>query len=132
MVAGKLLTLLVTSPALANDLNNPRFFEYRSGNFVNQIMTLSFGWFKTLDDEQKSAYDQSLYHALMSAENGEKVSWYRNDASGYAVPVVTWPTGSGYCRRMHIQAIAYGMEKTMTATACYDNAYDNWRWVSSK
>lgn len=132
MVAGKLLTLLVTSPALANDLNNPRFFEYRSGNFVNQIMTLSFGWFKTLDDEQKSAYDQSLYHALMSAENGEKVSWYRNDASGYAVPVVTWPTGSGYCRRMHIQAIAYGMEKTMTATACYDNAHDNWRWVSSK
>ena len=117
MVAGKLLTLLVTSPALANDLNNPRFFEYRSGNFVNQIMTLSFGWFKTFDDEQKSAYDQSLYHALMSAENGEKVSWYRNDASGYAVPVVTWPTGSGYCRRMHIQAIAYGMEKTMTATA---------------
>ena len=75
MVAGKLLTLLVTSPALANDLNNPRFFEYRSGNFVNQIMTLSFGWFKTFDDEQKSAYDQSLYDALMSAENGEKVSW---------------------------------------------------------
>ena len=118
MVAGKLLTLLATSPALANDLTNPRFFEYRSGSFVNQIMTLSFGWFKTLDDKQKAAYDQSLYHALMSAENGEKVSWYRNNASGYAVPVVTWPTGSGYCRRMHIQAIAYGMEKTMTATAC--------------
>jgi surface antigen len=132
MVAGKLLTLLATSPALANELENPRFFEYRSSGFVNQIVTLTFGWFKTLDEDQKSAYDQSLYHAVMSAENGEKVSWYRNDASGYAVPVMTWPTGSGYCRRMHIQAIAYGMEKTMTATACYDNAHDNWRWVSSK
>jgi surface antigen len=132
MVAGKLLILLAISPATANELENPRFFEYRSGSFVNQIVTLSFGWFKTLDEEQKSAYDQSLYHALMSAENGEKVSWYRNDASGYAVPVMTWPTGSGYCRRMHIQAIAHGMEKTMSATACYDNAHDNWRWVSSK
>jgi len=132
MVLGKLLTLLVTSPALANELENPRFFEYRSSSFVNQIVTLSFGWFKTLDDEQKSAYDQSLYHALLAAENGEKVSWYRNDASGYAVPVVTWPTGSGYCRRLYLQAIAYGVEKNMTATACYDNAQDNWRWVSSK
>jgi surface antigen len=93
---------------------------------------MSFGWFKTLDEEQKSAYDQSLYHAVMTAENGEKVSWYRNNASGFAVPVMTWPTGSGYCRHMHVQAIAYGIEKTMSATACYDNSQDNWRWVSNK
>lgn len=132
MVVGKLLTLLAISPAAASELENPRFFEYRSGNFVNQIVTLTFGWFKTLDEDQKSAYDQALYHAVMSAENGEKVSWYRNNASGFAVPAMTWPTGSGYCRRMHIQAIAYGVEKTMAATACYDNAHDNWRWVSSK
>ena len=132
MVVGKLSILLVTSSAFANNVHEPRFFEYKSGSFVNQLLTLTFGWFKTLDQEQKSAYDQSLSHAVMTAENGEKVSWYRNNASGYAEPVVTWPTGSGYCRRMHIQAIAHGMEKTMTATACYDNAHDNWRWVSSK
>jgi hypothetical protein len=60
MVVGKLLTLLVTSPALANDINQPRFFDYRSGSFVNQIITLSFGWFKTLDDEQKSACLQKM------------------------------------------------------------------------
>lgn len=96
------------------------------------MLTLSFGWFKTLDDDQKHAYDQSLYHAITSAENGQKVEWYRKNASGYAVPVMTWPTGSGYCRRIYIQAIAHGIEKTMTATACYDNAQDNWRWASSK
>lgn len=132
MVAGKLSILLLISPAMAADLEKPRFFEYNSGHFVNQLMTLSFGWFKTLDTEQKKAYDQSLYHALMAAENGQKVSWYRNDASGYAVPVVTWPTGSGYCRRIYVSAIAYNLEKNFSATACYDNAQDNWRWVSSK
>lgn len=132
MVVGKLLMLLVTSPSLANEINEPRFFEYRSNNFVNRLAELSFGWFKTLDLEQKHAYDNAINHAIMTAENGQKVSWYKNDASGYAVPVVTWPSGSGYCRRIHIQAIAYGVEKTMSATACYDNAHDNWRWVSSK
>lgn len=132
MVIGKLSILLVTSPAWSNEIENPRFFEYKSGSFVNQLLTMSFGWFKTFDQEQKSAYDQSIYHAIMSAENGQKVEWYRNNASGYAVPVMTWPTGSGYCRRIHIQAIAHGVEKAMTATACYDNAQDNWRWASSK
>jgi surface antigen len=131
-VIGKLSILLAFSSASAESIENPRFFEYQSGNFVNQMLTLSFGWFKTLDDDQKHAYDQSLYHAVMSAENGQRVSWYKSNASGYAMPVMTWPTGSGYCRRMHIQAIAYGTEKTMTATACYDNAQDNWRWASSK
>jgi surface antigen len=132
MVVGKLLTLLVTSPALATDIAEPRFFEYRSGGFANNLVDLTFGWFKTLDDDQKEHYYRSLMHAVMAAENGEKVSWYKRDASGYAIPVHTWPIGSGYCRRIHIQAIAYSKEKTMAATACYDNAHDNWRWVSSK
>lgn len=129
MVVGKLLTLLATSPVLASDIANPRFFEYKSGDFTNRLIDLSFGWFKTLDDDQKEHYQRSLMHAVMTAENGEKVTWYKNDASGFAVPVHSWPTGSGYCRRIHIQAIAYSTEKTMAATACYDTAHDNWRWV---
>jgi surface antigen len=128
MVVGKLLTLLATSPSLASDISNPRFFEYSAGGFGNNLIDLSFGWFRTLDDDQKEHYHRALMHAVMTAENGQKVSWYRRDASGYAVPVHTWPTGSGYCRRIHIQAIAYSTEKTMTATACYNNAHDNWEW----
>ncbi len=129
MVVGKLSVLLATNTALANDLNEPRFFEYRAGGFTNRLGDLSFGWFKTLDDDQKESYQQSLSHAVMMAENGQKVSWYKRDASGYAVPVMTWPTGNGYCRRVHVQAIAYSTEKTMTATACFDNAHTNWRWI---
>jgi hypothetical protein len=129
MVVGKLSVLLATNIALANDINEPRFFEYRAGGFTNRLGDISFGWFKTLDDDQKESYQQSLSHAVMMAENGQKVSWYKRNASGYAIPVMTWPTGSGYCRRVHIQAIAYSTEKTMTATACFDNAHTDWRWI---
>ena len=129
MVVGKLSMLLAASPAIANDINDPKFFEYRSGNFVNRLVDVSFGWFKSLDREQKEAYHQSIHHAVMMAENGQRVTWYKNDASGFAAPVFTWPNGNGYCRRIHIQTIAYGMEKTQSATACFDNAHTNWRWI---
>ena len=129
MVVGKLLTLLAISPALANDLTEPRFFEYQSGGFINRLGDLTFGWFKTLDDDQKDDYHQSINHAIMMAENGKSVTWYRKNASGYAVPVMTWPNNNGYCRRVHIQAIAHGVEKTMAATACYDDVNNRWQWI---
>ena len=131
MVVGKLL-ILKTSPVFASELENPRFFEYRGGNFTNRLMDFSFGWFKTLDNEQKLAYNQALTQAVMYADNGQAVRWYKNDASGLVVPAVTFPSGSGFCRRIHIQAIAYGVEKTMRANACYDNSSDRWTWVSDK
>lgn len=132
MVVGKLLIIFNSTNVHAGTFDNPRFFEYRGGNFLNHLVDISFGWFKTLDPEQKIAYNQALSHAVMMAENGQAVTWYQNDASGYAVPVMTWPTGSGYCRRVHIQAIAYGKEKTMSATACYENSNDRWQWISDK
>jgi surface antigen len=132
MVLGKSLILAISLPVSANPIDEPRFFEYRSGGFGNQLLDLTFGWNKKLDERQRDAYHQSINHAVMAADNGERVSWFRGNASGYSVPVFTWPTGSGYCRRIHIQAIAHGVEKTMTATACYDNGLDSWKWVSYK
>jgi len=64
MVAGKLLILTVSSPVFANDIEEPRFFEYRNGGFMNRLTDISFGWFKTLDDEQKVSYNQALAHAV--------------------------------------------------------------------
>jgi len=129
MVLGKLLILAATSPVAAGTINDPKFFEYRGGSFVNELVYLTFGWFKTLSIEQKDSYNQALTHAIMFAENGDRVEWYKNDASGYSVPVMTWPTGSGYCRRVHVQAIAYNTERNMSATACYDNSTGSWRWI---
>ncbi len=129
MAVGKLLILLTSVPVFANGIENPRFFEYRAGEFSNRLADLSFGWFKTLDVEQKAAYHQSINHALMFAENGQRVSWYQGDASGESVPVMTWPTGSGYCRRLHINAIAYNVQRSMATTACLDNSSKKWTWM---
>jgi surface antigen len=130
MVAGKLLILTASSPAFANDINDPKFFNYRSGSFSNRLADLSFGWFKTLNTEQKIAYNQAMTHALMYSDNGQTVRWYKNDASGMAVPSATWSSGNGYCRRLYVQAIAHGVEKTMKATACFNEADNRWTWYN--
>jgi len=132
MVLGKLLILVNINLANADTVSDPKFFEYRSGDLSSRLLDISFGWFKTLNDKQRVAYYSSINHAVMFAENGQTVSWYESNASGRTTPVMTWPNGSGFCRRMHIQAIAHGTEKTMSATACFDNAQDNWYWASGK
>ena len=128
MVLGKLL-ILTCSPALADNINNPRFFDYNGTTFANRLSDITFGWFKTLDDDQMEQYQQSLIHAVMVADNGKSVSWYKRDASGTATPVVTWPNSNGYCRRIYVSVIAYNIQKNMTATACYNNAQSFWRWI---
>ncbi len=131
-VVGKSLILLAISLPVFAQPSEPKFFEYRSGNFTNRLVDFTFGWWKTLDNEQREAYYSALNHALMYSDNGQRVTWYKNDASGIAVPTMTWPIGNGYCRRMHIQAIAYGVEKTMAATACFDDINNRWQWFNDK
>jgi surface antigen len=128
MVVGKLLILTASNPVYANEIENPRFFNYRSGEWTNRLVDLSFGWFKTLDDEQKLAYNQAITHAVLFSNDGEIVRWYKKNASGMAVSSATWPSGAGYCRRVYIQAIAYNVEKTMKATACLNEADNRWTW----
>lgn len=111
---------------------SPTFYSYSGGTFANRLTAMTFGFFRTLDNPQQEAYYSSVTHAVRYADNGESVQWYQGDASGVATPVFTWPTGNGYCRRIHIQTIAYNREKTQTATACYDNAHSNWRWVNDR
>lgn len=129
MVIGKLLILTTSFSAFATELTNPKFFTYRGGSFANTIEDFSFGWFKKLDNHEVAAYYQSLIHGVMYAENGEAVQWYEGKASGVTTPVMTFPTGSGYCRRMYIVAVAHGVEKHMQRTACYSNANSTWQWL---
>jgi hypothetical protein len=134
MVVGKCLILTASNTALANntdlanDIEEPRFFNYRAGGFTNRLADLSFGWFKTLDDEEKLSYNQSITQALMYADNGQVVRWYKKNASGMSMVSATWPSGGGYCRRLYIQAIAYNVEKTMKATACFNDTDNRWTW----
>lgn len=130
MAVGKLSILVAISTANAGTINNPKFFEYSSGSFANRLATVTFGWFRKLDNDQNDAYTQAITHSVMYAENGHRVNWSRGDASGYAVPVMTWPSGDGYCRRIHTQIIAFSTVKNLSQTACFSNANGTWRWMS--
>lgn len=129
MVVGKLLILLTSGVAHA-DVTDPQFFEYRSNGFINRLADFSFGWFKRLSDDQRAEHQQAIVHALMYADNGQAVRWYKDDASGEAVPVASWPASAGYCRRLHIEAIAYNVQRSMAATACYNDVEKRWTWVN--
>jgi surface antigen len=116
--------------ANADTLEEPRFFEYKASRFINRLAEASFGWFKTLDNEQRSAYHSSIIHAVMYSDNGQTVRWYVNNASGEVTPVSTIPSGNGYCRRIHVQTVAYGVQKTVGATACFNDSDNTWKWFN--
>jgi|TARA_B110000977_G_C10935577_1_gene438845 surface antigen len=133
MAVGKLsILLLISSPAVSADFTNPKFFDYSSNQGTTRMLEWSFGWFKKLDPTQREAYMSSVTHALLYAETGDSVRWNVFDASGISTPVMTWPTGSGYCRRLHLTAIAYNKQQTMTVTGCYNNSSADWSWYSGK
>lgn len=132
MVLGKLLILLTSAPAYADNVLDPKFFEYKSNTVIGRIVEFSFGWNKKLNDDQKQAYHQSLVHALEYAENNQRVDWYHSDAGGFSKPVMTWPSNGGYCRRIHTQAIAFGKQKTMSFTACHNSSTNSWTWYRDK
>jgi len=126
MAVGKscILVLVTTSIARAD--------TYSSPSPVSELLTPSFGWFKKLDDQQLDSYNSSIIHALEFAELGHRVKWYSNNASGFAESVAEWPNTSGYCRRLHIQTIAFDQRKTMSVTACNNSMTELWTWYMGK
>ena len=133
MVVGKSLTLVILLTSIARaDVFNPRFDTYTSGSAVGDFLNITFGWFKKLDDEQLDRYHSSIIHALEYAELEQRVTWYSKDASGFAVPVAEWPTGSGYCRQLHIEVIAYNQRKTKSVRSCYNSMTEYWTWYKGK
>jgi hypothetical protein len=130
-VVGKSLTLWAISFGVAaNEAETPRFFDYNADGFINRTVEFTFGWFRTLSAEQTEEYYAALNHAVMFSENGQTVRWYHSDASGAITPVMTWPSSSGYCRHMHIEAIAYSQQKVITETVCYSDISSKWAWLN--
>jgi len=134
-VLGKslILALTISTTAIAQDnIPKPNFIEYNSNAIAERVVKFSFGWYKKLDEQETEAYHQSVIHALEYAENGEKVSWYRGNASGYSVPVMTWPANNSYCRRLHLNVIAFNQQKAMSVTACHNSSTNTWTWYKDK
>jgi len=133
MALGKslILTLVISVSSTADALQNPRF-TFTADTFTNGIGNVVFSWFRTLDDKELAAYHSSVMQALFVAENGERVVWYQGTASGEARPLATWPTGSGYCRRIEIGVTDYDQTKNFSRTACKQNGLNSWTWYSDK
>ena len=131
MAVGKLLILLSGS-VVADETIDPKFFEYRTTTISGRAIELSFGWFKTLNEFEKDAYEQSISHALLYTENGQPVRWIEGRASGQTKVVMTWPVSDGYCRRLHIYANAYGVDRSMATTACFSDITGTWQWHPNK
>lgn len=125
-----IIIIMISSIANAAGVNSPTFYDYSGGKFVNRLVSSSFGFFRTLNDNEADAFYQAVTHAVMYADTGEQVQWFRGRASGTATPVFTWPVNNGYCRRVHIQTFAYNRERTQVATACFSG--ETWRWVRSE
>ena len=128
MASGKLL-ILVSGSLFLNTGHANEIFHYQAPKFENHLPEERFGWFRKLNPQQLASYNQALFHAVLAAENGEVVTWYKQDASGRVIPVITRPTGSGYCRQLYLETIAHNRRVTRSATACYSTATRNWRWT---
>lgn len=112
------------------DIVNPKFFENVNGSLADKVLNVSFGWFKSLDDEQKRAYHSSIAIALEEANPGQYVKWYENNASGTVRVAWLLPDSIGYCKRLHIEAIAYSTQKNFQVTACFNDVDKRWRWTN--
>jgi uncharacterized protein YfaT (DUF1175 family) len=112
------------------EIVNPRFSNDINGAFLGQILNTSFGWFRTLDKEQKEAYHSSMILALEDAQPGEFARWYKNDASGTVR--VAWQElrTNGICKRLHISLIAYNTIKNIQTTACFNEVDNRWSWYN--
>lgn len=119
-----------TSNADAQSINieNPRFFELVNGPLENKILNFSFGWFKTLNADQRKAYLGSIAIALEEANPGQFVRWYESDASGSVRVAWILPDSIGFCKRLHIETIAYNTQKNFQVTACFNDVDNRWRW----
>lgn len=109
-------------------LGNPRFYNEVNGPFLRQVLNISFGWFKTLDNEQKEAYYSSMIVALEEAQPGQSARWYRNNASGTIRVAWQEPRNGSICKRLHISIIAYDTLKNMQTTACFNEVDNDWIW----
>ena len=125
-----LLAMNTSSNAQTINIENPKFYESTNGSLLDQIIDVSFGWFKGLDSEQKTAYYSSLILALEEVQPGQFARWYKNNASGTVRVAWQYPKNGVMCKRLHIHLIAHDAEKNMQTTACFNEVDNRWHWYN--
>jgi surface antigen len=121
-----------TSVDRNQDIPLPEFYDYGKGDAVGIIFGSMFGGFYSLSEIEKAAHSEAVTTALTKAELGQRVIWRLGKTAGYAMPVATFPSSQGYCRRVHIFISSSGRERAISKTSCYENATGKWKWISDK
>jgi hypothetical protein len=116
----------------ANTVNieNPKFYDSVGGDLLEQIINVSFGWFKELDADQKTAYYSSLILALEEVQPCQYSRWYKNNASGTVRVAWQYPKNGSLCKRLHISLIAHNAQRDMQTTACFNDIDNKWHWYN--
>lgn len=114
------------------DIPLPNYYNYGQGDAMSFLVGLVAGGYYSLGAVEKEAHAEAVTTALKKAELGQRVIWRLGDVGGYAMPVATFPSSQGYCRRLHIQVASGKKVDTISKTACYENSSNNWRWISDK
>jgi hypothetical protein len=126
------MLLVMNTSTNANTINieNPKFHDSMGGDLLEQIINVSFGWFKELDADQKSAYYSSLILALEEVQPGQYSRWYKNNASGTVRVAWQYPKNGSLCKRLHISLIAHNTQRDMQTTACFNDIDNKWYWYN--
>lgn len=112
------------------NIENPKFHTQTYGSLLEQILNVSFGWFKGLDADQQAAYYSTLILALEEAQPGQFSRWYKNNASGTVRVAWQYPKNGTLCKRLHINLIAHNTQRAVQTTACFDEVDDRWHWYN--
>ena len=126
------MLLVMNTSTNANTVNieNPKFYDSVGGDLLEQIINVSFGWFKELDADQKTAYYSSLILALEEVQPGQYSRWYKNNASGTVRVAWQYPKNGSLCKRLHISLIAHNAQRDMQTTACFNDIDNKWHWYN--
>jgi len=125
-----LLVMNTSTNAQTINIENPKFYTETNGPWLEQILNVSFGWFKGLDADQKDAYYSSLILALEEVQPGQFSRWYKNNASGTVRVAWQFPRNGTLCKRLHVSVIAHNMQKNLQTTACFNEVDNRWHWYS--
>ena len=120
--------MVIPTFCLAQSSVEPPKLLYREDIII--APTISFGWGKSLSDEQMEYYSIAQMHALYYGEVGEKVKWQHNGVHGYVKVQALEPKGTGYCKHVTTVLYAFGKKDSLTLAACHTYRNGRWDWYS--
>jgi surface antigen len=121
-----------TSVDANQDIPLPNYYDYGNGDAGGFIFGLFRAGYYKLNGSQQAAHTEAIWTALKKAELGQRVTWRLGEVSGFVMPVATFPSSQGYCRRIHVHLENSGQSNSISKTSCYENATGRWKWISDK